>query len=213
MTHAPSSRPGRHWTQSLTLALLAVAALLALAWLYARTKSAYPHYGTVYDTTPAAPALRGTDQQGRPFDLAGLRGQTVAVFFGFTHCPNICPLTLSYLEKAREQLPAAQRGNLRVVFVTLDPQRDTLKQIRPYVQYFGQDITGVRIEEPQLGRTAKAFGVGYSKADVKSAEDYQINHTAATYLIDRDGKLRLLWDYTQLPHVDRVVEDLKQVMS
>lgn len=208
---------GLDWLGGLTRALLAVAALLGGVWLYARVKSPVAYFGTTYDNRPFAANFSATDQDGLPFDFASTRGKAVALFFGFTRCPDICPLTLSYLQKARGELPAAERDNVRIVFVSLDPDRDTTAQIKAYTNFFGGGITGLRVTEPKLAQVARAYGVGYAKAAVRregqNSGEYSINHTTATYLLDRAGRLRLVWDYTQLPQVERVVQDLRQVLK
>lgn len=196
----------------LTRALLAVAALLAGAWVYARLLSPVAYFGTP-QRGEVARTFAATDQDGRPFDLSSTRGQVVALFFGFTHCPNICPLTLSYLEKARTALPTDLRDDLRVVFVTLDPARDRPEQIGPYVRAFGPDIVGLYVPEPRLASVAKAYDVTYAKADVRSEQTYFINHSTATYVLDREGRLRLIYDYTQMPQFEKVSRDLAQIMK
>ena len=212
-----AKRASPDWARGLTRALLAVAALLGGVWLYARLKSPFAYTGTVYDARPPAPAFTATDQDGRPFSLASLRGREVALFFGFTHCPDICPLTMNYLQKARAALPEGQRQNVRVVFVSLDPARDTPGKLREYVGFFGSGITGLNLPEPALGRVAKSYGVGYQKVSVRGPDsdsgDYQINHTAATYLIDPAGRLRVLYDYTQLSQVNNVARDMREVLK
>ncbi|MFD2608673.1 SCO family protein [Deinococcus taklimakanensis] len=205
--------PARPWFVSALLALAAVALLLLGAWGAARLKSPYPFYGTAYPAGKVAANFSGTDDRNRPyaFTPGQTGGRTTALFFGFTHCPNICPLSLAYLDKVKKSLPPAQRERFDVVMVSVDPDRDTPARLREYVTYFGQ-ATGVRIPEPKLSATAREYGVGYQKVDVKGSE-YQVNHTTATYLIDSAGQLRALWDYTQLPQVERVVKDVEYVME
>ncbi|WP_194165381.1 SCO family protein [Deinococcus terrestris] len=206
---SPPRRPTWH---SMLWALLAVALLLGGVWAYARIKSSFPFYDTVYSPQTAAPALTGTGEDGRPFTLSDLRGQTVAVFFGFLHCSNICPTTLASLERVRQALPEKDRGNFRSVLVTLDPARDEVPRLREYVTYFSSSARGVFIPEPQLTQTAAAWGVGYQKADVESAATYQINHTTGVYLIDCEGQQRVVWDYTQITDTNRVAADVREVM-
>ncbi|MEF2277756.1 SCO family protein [Deinococcus sp. YIM 134068] len=209
----PSSPAARPWYVSALLAVCAVVLVLGGAWGYARLKSPFPFYGTAYDRPTAARTFGGTDQNGQPWTFQpGGSGRTTALFFGFTHCPNICPLSLAYLEKARQALPAAQRDRFDVVLVSVDPARDTPARLKEYVDFFGKAIA-VRIPEPDLAAAARAYGVAYQKADVRSETEYQINHTTGTYLIDASGRLRVLWDYTQLPQVERVVRDLTYVME
>lgn len=200
----------RPWYVSLLFALLAVTVLLGGAALYNRLKNPFPFFGTTYTPPQTAAVFTGTDQLGKPYTFAP-QGKTTALFFGFTHCPNICPLTLSYLQKVREKLPPAQQKDFQVVLVSVDPARDTPAQLKSYMDYFGTG-TGVNVPEPQLGQVARSYGVGYSKADIKSKDVYQINHTTATYLIDRTGQIRLLWDYTQMSQLDKVAADIQEVM-
>lgn len=204
----PQARP---WYVSAVLALSAVTLVLAGAWGFARLKSAYPFYGTVYDTQAAA--FQGTDQDGKPYAFTpGKTPGATAIFFGFTHCPNICPLSLAYLSKVRAALPARQAEQFHIVLVSVDPDRDTPARLKEYVTFFGK-AQGVRVPEPALTQVAKAYGVGYQKVDMKSKTDYQMNHTTATYLIDQSGRLRLVWDYTQLPEVPRVLKDVQYVLD
>lgn len=207
---SPAARP---WYVSALFAALAVALLLLGAWVFARVRSPFPFYGTAYTPPVAAQGFRGTDQNGQPWTFQpGSEHHVTALFFGFTHCPNICPLSLAYLNKARQALPPEQRARLDIVLVSVDPARDTPARLREYVEFFG-GATGVRVTEPALSSVAHAYGVAYQKADVQGPDTYQVNHTTATYLIDASGKMRVLWDYTQLPRVDRVVRDLRYVLE
>jgi protein SCO1/2 len=185
----PTTRPV--W-RSILWSVVAVTLLLGGAWGYTRWKSPVAFYGTAYDPNTPAPALTGTGEDGRPFDLNTLRGQTVAVFFG--------------------ALPADQRERFRSVLVTLDPARDDVKRLREYVRFFSPSAQGVFVPEPALYSVAAAWGVGFQKSDVKSATDYQINHTTGVYLIDAAGQRRVVWDYTQLTDVERVARDVQAVM-
>ncbi len=205
----------RPWYVSLVFALIAVTVLLGGVALYNRVKNPFPFFGTTYTPPRAATMFSGTvasasGQTAQSYTFAP-KGKTTALFFGFTHCPNICPLTLAYLQKVKTRLTAEQQKNFQVVLVSVDPQRDTPQQLKSYMDYFGGG-TGVNIPEPRLSEVARAYGVGYSKADIKSKDVYQVNHTTATYLIDREGQLRLLWDYTQMAQLDKIVADIQEVM-
>lgn len=208
----PVGPVGRPWQVSAILAVCIVTLMLSGAWLFTRAKSPYPFFGTAYDATPVAATFSGTDDLGQPYTFRPDGQTTHAIFFGFTNCANICPLTLSYLGKVEQQLSPEQRGRFKVLFVSVDPARDTVQRMHDYVTYFGQG-TGVVIPEPKLSEVARQYGVGYQKVDVKGLAEYQINHTTATYLIDASGHLRAVWDYTQLPQVARVKQDLQYVME
>ncbi|MDV6374255.1 SCO family protein [Deinococcus arenicola] len=207
-----SSSARRPWYISALMAVVAVTLLLGAAWGFARLKSPFPFYGTAYNGNTVAAGFKGTDQDGQPYAFVpGQGGKVTALFFGFTHCPNICPLTLAYLDKVKAALPANERDRFQTVLVSVDPARDTPERLKEYVEYFGK-AEGIHIPEPALAQVAKDYGVGYQRVEVKGA-DYQMNHTTATYLIDASGKLRVLWDYTQLPQVERVVADVQQVLE
>ena len=199
----------RPWYVSALAAGLAVALLLGGLWGYTRLRSPFPYYGTVIEDAGTAPGFSGQDEHGaytfRP------AGGTTALFFGFTHCPDICPATLAYLERVRAGLTPAERRAFRMVFVSLDPARDTPGRIGEYLRYFGA-AQGVRVPEPALADVARSYGVSYVKAPLPGG-DYQINHTAATFLLDRSGRRRLLWDFTQLANTARVLADVRQVMK
>ncbi|MFB9992796.1 SCO family protein [Deinococcus oregonensis] len=209
----PETPSGRPWYVSAILAVCAITLVLGGAWVFARIRSPFPFYGTAYDTPVQAADFKGTDQDGRPFAFSPATDQKVtALFFGFTHCPNICPLSLAYLDKVRLSLTPAEQAQFRVLLVSVDPARDTPERLREYVTFFGK-AQGVQIAEPALSRVARAYGASYQKADIKSASEYQINHTTATYLIDASGRLRVIWDYTQLPQVERVAADVRYVLG
>lgn len=213
ITESPKAPTGRPWYVSAILAVCAITLVLGGAWIFARIRSPFPFYGTAYDTPVQAAAFAGTDQDGRAFSFnPATDGQVTALFFGFTHCPNICPLSLAYLDKVRLSLTPAEQARFRVLLVSVDPARDTTERLREYVTFFGK-AQGVRIPEPALSRVARDYGASYEKADIKSASEYQINHTTATYLIDAAGRLRVIWDYTQLPQVERVAADVRYVLG
>ena len=214
---AVSAAPPRPWYSSALAALLAVGLLLGGVWLSVRLQSPFPYYGTVYTPPTPAASFNGAAGEGRPYTFSPA-GRTTALFFGFTHCPDVCPLTLAYLEKARQRLDPAQRAQFQVVFVSLDPARDTPAALAHYVRFFaeggaaeGVRTVGVRVPEPQLAALARQYGVSYVRAPLPGG-GYEINHTAATFLIDRSGRRRLLWDVTQLAQVDRVARDIREVM-
>ncbi|RMF18985.1 MAG: SCO family protein [Gammaproteobacteria bacterium] len=120
--------------------------------------------------------------------LKDLFGPVTVVFFGFTNCPDVCPTTLSVVSRAYKQLPDEQQANLRVLFVTLDPERDTLEAMKPYVDFFGDRVQGVVLPPEHLSRWVKTFRIFYEKVDLPDSEmGYTINHTAAFFIV-RDGQ-------------------------
>jgi len=142
------------------------------------------------DTTvrPAAPAppLRLTDGEGRPFDLASLRGRPVLVFFGYTHCPDVCPTNLADVRDALKLVD----GKVGVVFVTVDPARDDAAAMRQYVDYYQSGFVGLTGTDDEIRAAAGAWGVSYAKVETGSAAGYAMAHTADTFLVDAEGRLR-----------------------
>ena len=207
----PAPRP---WYVSALVGLLAVGLLLGGVWAYTRLKSPFPYYGTVYDTPQPAASVTGLGIVGSvvtPTTIALGGGKTTALFFGFTRCPDVCPATLAYLERARQAMTPAEQAKFRVLFVSLDPGRDTPQKIASYLNYFGP-AQGVQVKEPALAALARSYGVSYVKAPLPGG-GYQINHTSATFLVDAAGNKRLLWDYIQLTDTKRVLNDIREVMG
>jgi protein SCO1/2 len=141
---------------------------------------------TAYDQPRAAPALRLTDQDGRPFDLASLRGEPVLVYFGYTHCPDVCPTTLADIREALRLVDSP----VRVVFVTVDPARDDAGAMKQYVDYYQSGFIGLTGSEAEIAAAAEAWGVSYRKLESDSASGYAMAHSTEAYLVDAEGMLR-----------------------
>ncbi len=141
---------------------------------------------TAYDPARPAPALQLTDQGGRPFDLASLRGTPVFVYFGYTHCPDVCPTTLVDLRTAI----AASGVPARVVFVSVDPARDTPAALKTYLDAYKAGFIGLTGTADQIAAVAKAWGVGYQADSPDAKGDYAVTHTAEAFLVDGAGMLR-----------------------
>lgn len=173
---------------------------------------------------PQAPAFRATDITGAAFardfrltdhhgqvrELADFRGKVVAVFFGYVHCPDVCPTTLSDFARALEQLGAGAE-QVQVIFVTVDPERDTPDVLKTFVPAFNPGFLGMYAEGDALRELAKEFKVVYQKTSVKAADDYLIDHSAGTYIYDPKGHLRLLMPYGSSPAA--IAHDLKALLG
>lgn len=164
------------------------------------------------DITGAAFAqdFRLTDHNGRVRTLADFKGQVVAMFFGYTHCPDVCPTTLSDFSAAL-QLLGPQAEQVQVIFVTLDPQRDTPALLKQYVPAFNPRFLGMYTDAASLKQLAKDYKVVYQKTSVKGADDYLLDHSAGTYVYDKQGRLRLLVPFGSGPTV--IAQDLKILLS
>lgn len=203
--------PPRPWWQSLLWGLGLVALLLGGAWGYARWQSPHPFYGAVVNSPSTVRIFSGVDGHGQPWTLRPEGKQTI-IFFGFTRCPAICPLTLSLLNEAKKRLDPELRDQLEIVFVSVDPERDSPERIQEYIEFFG-DGTGVRVPPEELPSVAADYNVVYGRVPVEGPLEYQINHTTASYMIDSSGFMRVMWDYTQLSDPDRIATDIAYVMQ
>lgn len=123
---------------------------------------------------------------GAPFTEADLRGTPTLIFFGYTFCPDVCPTTLSEMTALRDDLGLAP-GDLRIVFATVDPERDTVAVLKDYLAPFGSDIIGLSGTEAQVEDAKRAFGVFSKKGPDDGSGTYLVDHTATTFLLDADG--------------------------
>lgn len=160
---------------------------------------------------PATQDFSLIDQSGRPFALSQERGKPVVLFFGYTHCPDICPTTLADLAHAKASLGPAAAG-VAVLFVTVDPNRDTPIALKKYVALFDPSFIGLTGSAAQLAPVYNAYHVYHQIApDKDGAGGYLVTHSAAVYFIDRDGRLRTIGDYTD--GREQITRDLKEIVS
>jgi len=152
-----------------------------------------------------------TDHNGRPVTLASFGGKLVVLFFGYTHCPDICPTTLSDMAQALKLMPPEAARQVQVLFVTVDPKRDTPEILREYVPYFHPDFLGLYGSNEQVAKAAKEFKVVYRKHLEPGASDYLIDHSAGTYVLDTRGRLRLYLPFA-MPPAD-VAHDLSTLLK
>ncbi|HRW03501.1 MAG TPA: SCO family protein [Caldilineaceae bacterium] len=164
--------------------------------------------GTVFDTPVEAYNISGTNYDGAPFRLSDTQGKITMVFFGYTFCPDVCPFTLADLNTVSEEL-GDKASEMAVVFVTVDPERDTLEKMAQYVKAFNQTFYGVRVEGDAMEAAKATFGIYAAKSDVQTGNDdaYFVDHTAAIYLIDRDGNLRETFLYDAGP--EQILPDVE----
>lgn len=151
-----------------------------------------------------------TDHNGKPRQLADFKGRAVAIFFGYTQCPDVCPTTLSGMAEVAKLL-GADAGRLQVLLVTLDPERDTAAVLSRYVPAFNPGFLGLYGDPATTAATAKDFKVFYEKQTGSSPDSYTIDHSSPTYLYDPQGRLRLYVAYGTPPA--KIAEDLKQLLA
>jgi len=167
------------------LAAAALCAALAGFWLARQLDSGSPQLasGTWLPQPKPVADFQLTDTDGRPFTRRDLGSSPALVFFGFTHCPDVCPTTL--LKLAEVEKRAAIRG-LRVLFITVDPQRDTAPLLGTYVHAFNPQFRGLTGEPQAIARIASAFGVAVNRIDLPGG-DYTMDHSAVVFLVDEKG--------------------------
>jgi len=130
-----------------------------------------------------------TDHNGRVRTLADFRGKVVTIFFGYTHCPDVCPTVLAEMAQVMREL-GPDGKNVQVLFVTVDPERDTPDVLRKYVPAFYPSFLGLYGDANATARTAKEFKIVYQKHALPGG-GYSMDHSAGTYIYDRKGRLRL----------------------
>ncbi|MEX3956530.1 SCO family protein [Trinickia sp. EG282A] len=150
------------------------------------------------------------DTSGKMRTLADFKGKAVVLFFGYTHCPDVCPTTMAELSQALQQL-GTNAARVQVLFVTIDPARDTPNVLSQYVSAFNPTFIGLRPDDAELAKVAKDFRVYYAKVPGKSPDSYTMDHTAASYVFDPSGKLRLFARDGQ--GAQSWVHDLKLLLS
>ncbi len=193
------------WVGFISLLVIGVA---ALTLIFAKPASLR---GTSYDEPyPKAPEVELVKANGEAFRLSGQKGKIVLLFFGYTSCPDVCPTTLAELKQVMDKL-GDKTEQVQVVFVSVDPERDTPEKIQKYVEHFNQSFIGLSGSPADLQVIWDNYGVFHEKVESDSAFGYIINHTARTYLIDVDGNLRLSYGF-QTP-VDDMVSDLQVLLK
>lgn len=156
-----------------------------------------------------APPLQLTDQYGQPFDLANETGKVVLLYFGYTTCPDACPTTLSDWMEV-ERLLGDDAEKVEFVFVTIDPERDTVDKMRQYLDFFDPEFIGLSGTLDQITTIQQAYGIMAIREDQPdSAVGYLMNHTTSYWAVDTDGKLRLVISHGTDPEL--VAEDIRHL--
>ena len=165
------------------------------------------------DVTGSGIAKNGfelVDHTGTPRTLADYRGKVVVVFFGFTHCPDVCPTTMVEMAEAMKLL-GSRADEVQVLFVTVDPERDTPELLAKYVPAFDPRFVGLWGEPEAIARTAKDFKVFFQKTKESASGSYSVDHTAGSYVFDRDGNVRLFTRHGGGP--EPLAEDIGRLLG
>ena len=159
---------------------------------------------------PYAQDFALTDHHGKARTLADFKGKVVVMFFGYTQCPDVCPTTMAEMAGVMKELgPLAEQ--VQVLFVTVDPERDTLALLAQYVPAFDARFLGMRGDAAATARVAKEFKVFYAKVPGKEPGSYSMDHTAGSYVFDKNGKVRLFLRHGQ--GAAPIVHDIRQLLS
>ena len=153
-------------------------------------------------------ALNGHD--GKPRTLADFRGKAVLVFFGYTHCPDVCPTTLADAAQALKAL-GKDADRVQVLFVTVDPERDTPDVLSKYVPAFDPRFLGLHGDAAAIQKAAKEFKIYYEKRPGKAPEEYTMDHSGQSYVFDAQGRIRLLLRHDRLSQ--DLAEDLRTLLK
>jgi len=167
--------------------------------------------GTVIAGPEAAPEIGLDDQEGNKFRLSDQKGKVVLLFFGFSHCPEACPMTLSTWKQIESRLNGAVDG-VKFVFVTVDPERDDAESLGNFVSAYSQRIISLRGDAQALKPIHQSYGIFIEKDNEKISEgSYLINHTTSIILIDQKGRWRLNYPYGV--SADDIVHDIEILLN
>jgi protein SCO1/2 len=152
-----------------------------------------------------------TDENGKSVTAADYRGKTVMLFFGFTHCPHFCPMTLAKLARVLDQLPNGVRQDVRVLFVSVDPDRDTPRRLAAYTDNFAPEVIGLTGTEAHLRALAKRYRTTFSYGPADAEGNYNVSHGLAIYVFDRQGKARLMILKEQT--IGQIADDVRRLTA
>jgi protein SCO1/2 len=189
--------------------LLAAALLFlfgVIVWLFVLRPK--PLHGFPLADPIAVPNFTLTAHDGQRVSLFDLRDKVVLLAYGYTSCPDVCPITLAVLTNARDQLPARLRDDVQVVFISVDPERDADK-LAAYMGHFDRDHLGLTGTEDELVLATAPLGVRWEKVTVEDREDYFVDHTATVAVLDKQGQLRTVYPFGM--GVNEIAPDLRRL--
>jgi protein SCO1/2 len=195
--------------------IIAVFALLAGAWSALQLREHTGHVDELAATRfPVArdiSAFELVDHRGEPFTNTSLQGVWSFLFFGYTHCPDVCPTTLSVLNSVAQKLGTDAR-DVRFIFISVDPERDTPETLAQFVRYFNGDFIGVTGKPEAIERLTKQLGVLYMRvASQDTPGSYLMDHTASVFLVDPDGRYHAV--FTPPITAEKIVTDFAKIRS
>lgn len=194
----------------MTMRLLVPASLLALLLVvFAGVLLWSPSEHEPGTSLPAGDFELGTPRG--TLDLQQLRGKVVVLYFGYTWCPDVCPTSLALLGMALHRLEPQELEAIQPVFISVDPERDTLERLAEYTPYFHPALLGATGTPQQIAEVARRYGVAYAREQGGGATDYTVDHSSLTYLLDRNGKLHEVLPHGTSP--DKIVSAIRQLLA
>jgi len=188
-------------------AALVVGLLLAGWQVFA---GSYTFQGSLIDPPVPATDFELIDQNGADFRLSDQVGKVVLIFFGYTNCPDLCPITLTDFKRIKAEL-GDQAEDIRFIFITVDPERDTLERLQNYLPSYDPAFIGLTGERSKLEATWKSFGVYQARQEVGSAAGYLVDHTSRIYVIDKQGNWRLTYPFEM--NRKAIIDDLRHLLK
>ena len=168
--------------------------------------------GIVYDKPAKEFCLTGwSEGKEKKVCLSDFRGKVVLMFFGYTHCPDVCPRALEVMAGTMKLLGEEERNKVQVIFISVDPDRDTPEKAQKYAQYFYPTFIGLTGSLEELKKVAKDYMVFFQKVDQGSEGGYLVDHTAYVYLVDPEGILKLIYP-SQRQKPELIADDLKKLL-
>jgi protein SCO1/2 len=199
--------PRHRWRAS----LLAAAGCLVLTTVLAACTARDPSYTLKNVSGLVSPLeFQLTNQDGQPVTAANYRHDIVLLYFGFTECPDECPTTLTMLANALNTL-GPQAADVRVLFVSVDPRRDTTEVLKRYVSHFGPEFVGLRGDQAELTELSKRYRISYHYEKPDKYGNYEVDHSSAIFVFDRDGRARLLGESDNT--AQQVASDLRRLLA
>lgn len=188
--------------------VIGLALILGAGWVWMDRN--YQYNGVVIDPPAPAPDFTLTDQHGQAFRLGDQRGKAALIFFGYTNCPDVCPITLSEFKRIKALL-GDQADQVEFIYITVDPERDNVARMAEYLPNFDPEFIGLTGDLQDLEQVWKDYGVYRQTQEAGSAAGYLVDHSTRTYLIDPNGRWRINFPYGMEP--DKISRDIHQILK
>ncbi|MGE3961961.1 MAG: SCO family protein [Dehalococcoidia bacterium] len=167
--------------------------------------------GTLFQPPPSAAGFTLTGEDGQPVSLSDFRGEVVALYFGYTHCPDVCPLTLGTYKAALDRLPAEIAEQVNVVMISVDPERDTPEVLGRYMNLFNERFMGVTGAVEEIDAVLASWDIQITRGTPDDIGAYEVDHPAASWIIDQEGRLRV--KVAHMTGTDALAADLKSIVE